>query len=79
MSATGLKSTPGSSLNLADMPLPAEWILEGTPTAKGHVMIHPDCAQVALAPKRVPLTSVRICASRDGRRELAPIRGPSQK
>jgi uncharacterized protein len=39
MSANGLKSTPGSSLNLADMPLPAEWILEGNPTAKGHVTI----------------------------------------
>ncbi len=39
MSERRMRVADGQSLRLADMPIPPEWILEGNPVARGHVMV----------------------------------------
>ncbi len=39
---SSMKFTSGETLSLKDMPIPTEWVLEGNPVAKGHVMVQSD-------------------------------------
>lgn len=39
MSSHPMKVMPGQELKLTDMPIPAEWILEGNPVPQAHVTL----------------------------------------